>query len=306
MVSASVEAGMKTITVDSYQERILRVLLHIQSHLDEPLSLDELAGVACFSPFHFHRVFRAMTGEALMEHVRRLRLERAASRLRTAGTPVTQLAFDAGYESHEAFTRAFHTAFGASPSEYRENHRKVGQLTSASGVHYDDVGGFKPPDYPGGLDVTIRTIEPVKVVFIRHVGDYDQVGGTWGRLMAWVGQQGLFGPAMKMIGICWDDPAITPVDKVRYDAAVAVNRPVQPQGEVGVQEIAGGEYAIVLHKGPYQTLGTTYDRIFGSWLPKSGREVRDLPAFEIYLNSPQMSRPEELETLIHVPLMSEK
>lgn len=304
MVSAKapIETGMKPTTADSYQERILRVLVHIQSHLDEPLSLDQLAGVACFSPFHFHRVFRGMTGESLMEHVRRLRLERAASRLRTASTPVTQLAFDAGYESHEAFTRSFHAAFGVSPSDYRENHRKPDQLDAASGVHYDDLGAFKTPDYPGGLNVTIRTIEPMKVVFIRHIGDYDQVGPTWGRLMAWVGQHGLFGPATKMIGICWDDPSVTPMDKVRYDAAVPVNRPVQPEGEVGVQEIAGGEYATVVHKGAYQTLGSTYDRIFGAWLPASGRELRDDPAFEVYLNSPQTARPEDLETLIHVPL----
>jgi AraC family transcriptional regulator len=100
---------MRESTLEDYQQRLLRVLLHIQNHLDDPLQLDELAEVAHFSPYHFHRIFRGMTGESVKEHVRRLRLERAAHRLRFTGQPVTEIAFDAGYQQHEAFTRAFHT-----------------------------------------------------------------------------------------------------------------------------------------------------------------------------------------------------
>lgn len=72
-------------TWNDYQARILRVLTHIQEHLDEPLDLEALAQVACFSSFHFHRVFAAMTGETIADHVRRLRLERAAMELRSGG-----------------------------------------------------------------------------------------------------------------------------------------------------------------------------------------------------------------------------
>jgi AraC family transcriptional regulator len=84
-------------TEASYQERILRVRLHIEAHLDRPMLLEELAAVACFSPFHFHRIFRALVGESVMEHVRRLRLERAAQRLRSGtGARVIDIALDAG------------------------------------------------------------------------------------------------------------------------------------------------------------------------------------------------------------------
>jgi len=106
---------MKPKTLESYTERLLTVLVHIQNHLDEELSLDELAAVAHFSPYHFHRIFRGMVGESVREHLRRLRLERAALRLKHGSEPVTSVAFDAGYESHEAFTRAFAALFGVSP-----------------------------------------------------------------------------------------------------------------------------------------------------------------------------------------------
>ena len=97
---------MKALTLHDYKRRMLRVLVHIQQHLDEPLELGVLARLACFSPYHFHRVFTGMVGESLKEHVRRLRLERAASRLKLGSAAVTEIALGAGYESHEAFTRS--------------------------------------------------------------------------------------------------------------------------------------------------------------------------------------------------------
>ena len=97
---------MRAPTERERMGRILRVLVYIQGHLDDVISLDDLAAVAHFSPYYFHRVFRGMVGESVMGHVRRLRLERAAHRLKSGDHPVTRVAFEAGYETHEAFIRA--------------------------------------------------------------------------------------------------------------------------------------------------------------------------------------------------------
>lgn len=291
---------MKISTGQDYRERIIRTLLYIQEHLDDDLDLERLSSVAAFSPFHFHRIFRSLTGETLKEHVRRLRLERAARTLRRMDEPITDIAFRAGFETHESFTRAFGNMFGVPPSAYRAAHRPAPE--SASGTHLDDVSGYHPPDYPDVPPVEVQELPPMKVVFLRHVGPYGEVGATWGRLMMWAGMRGLIGPGMKMIGIVHDDPDVSPADKIRYDAAVTISRPVQPEGDFGVMEIAGGRYAVVTHKGPYSELGQTYQRIFGGWLPRSGYPLRDVPAFEQYLNSPQNTRPEDLLTLIHIPI----
>src|SRR5438132_9659308 len=117
--------AVKSKTEQAYKERVLRVLVYIQQHLDETIELDDLARVAHFSPYHFHRLFRGMVGESVMEHVRRLRLERAAHRLKHGDQPVTRLAFEAGYETHEAFTRAFGAVFGTPPSQFRAAHREL-------------------------------------------------------------------------------------------------------------------------------------------------------------------------------------
>lgn len=297
---------MKTATQQDYEERILRVLVHIQQHLDYALELEELAALANFSPFHFHRVFRGMVGEPVMEHVRRLRLERAALHLKHSDQPVTQIAFDAGFEAHESFTRAFKSMFALSPSSFREQHRSVPVPSAPSGVHYVPDGsldGFNPVPYEGAkMEVRIEELKLLRVVFIRHVGPYKEVGATWGRLCQWAGMRGLFGPDSMFVGVCHDDPEITPSDKIRYDACLTVSRPVAAEGEVGVQEIGGGRYAITTHCGPYDKLNETYARIMGQWAPAHGETLRPGPSLEFYRNDPNKTPPADLRTDVYVPL----
>ena len=174
---------MRTVTLQDYKRRLLRVLVHIQQHLDDALGLEELAGLACFSPYHFHRIFKGMVGESVKEHIRRLRLERAASQLKLGTAPVTRIALDAGYESHEAFTRSFRAAFGASPSQFRSANKRPLSAAAPSGLHYRD--GIAASDFktiqPGGkrMRVKIEHRKAMRVAFMRHVGPYGEVGATW-------------------------------------------------------------------------------------------------------------------------------
>jgi AraC family transcriptional regulator len=296
---------MKTQTLESYQERILRVLIHIQQNLDEPASLGSLAAVANFSPYHFHRIFRGMVGESVAEHVRRLRLERAAGRLKASGANVVDIALDAGYETHESFTRAFTGMFGQPPSRFRQQRSGAGWGEAPSGVHYaaDGRPAFRPTQ-PGRstVEVKVKRIEKLRVAFVRHVGPYDEVGTAWNRLCGWAGPKGLLGPGSRFLGVSHDDPEITPPEKLRYDAAIVVPGDVGPAGEVGIQEVGQGDYATALHRGPYQNLSQSYAAVAGEWAPGSGREIASGPSIEFYLNSPESTPPEQLLTEICLPL----
>ncbi len=221
----------RTDTQRDYQERILRVLVHIQTHLDDALDLDSLARLADFSPFHFHRVFCGMVGEPVKTHVRRLRLERAAAVLKHgAKDDLLHVALDAGYDSHEAFTRAFGKRFGTPPSDYRRLHRSV----APSGVVYDPNGvadRFDPWTGQEGktMEAKIETLDAIKVAFVRHVGPYACCGEAWGRLCAWAGPKGLLGPQATMLAQSHDDPDVTPPDKLRYDACLVVGDDVEAE-----------------------------------------------------------------------------
>jgi AraC family transcriptional regulator len=282
---------MKPDTVNSYQERISQVLTHIQQNLDGSLTLEELAEVACFSPFHFHRVFRGMVGEAVAEHG--LRLERAARQLRRTESAVLEIALEAGYETHESFTRAFADMFGMPPSEFRKDREASLEARLPAGA----------PSHASGFRV--RRLDAMRVAFVRHVGPYNEVGKAWSKLYPWAARQGLLGPGTRVVGISHDDPDITPPDKLRYDAALIVNRPVARAGEIGVIEIPAAEYATAIHTGPYSCLSDSYAELAGKWLPGAGRELRSAPAIEFYLDSPQTVPADELRTEICLPLVAE-
>ena len=293
---------MKDETRSSYHQRILKVLLYIQKHLDRTISLEELAAVACFSPFHFHRVFRGMVGETLAEHVRRLRLERAAQRLALTGDSVTELAFDAGYETVESFTRAFRKRFGQSPTEYRKEKRHGRQMTPKLKSGLESFQMNLKYGGPLNMDVKLVKMKPRKVAFVRHIGPYDQCKTAWETLCAWAGPRGLLGPQTEFLGLCHDDPEVTETSKIRYDACIAASGDMTPAGEVGIQEVAGGEFAVALHVGPYENLKHTYAELCGRWLPASNREVKNAPSVEVYLNDPERTPPDELRVEIQLPL----
>jgi AraC family transcriptional regulator len=280
-----------TPTEQTYRERILRVQLFIQEHLDEELPLERLARVAHFSPYHFHRIFRGLVGEAVNEYVRRLRLESAALALKSSRRSVIRVALDAGYGTHEAFSRAFRQQFGVSPSQYRAGRRPLPPqetvtMTTATAAR----------------EVRFETAPTRRVAFLRHVGPYHTVGETFQRLVAWAGARGLLGPETLAIAIPYDDPEVTAPESVRCDCCLSVGEDVRPEGEVGVRTLEGGECAVLTHVGPYRGLGESYRWLFGTWLPASGREPRNAPAYEVARNSPHDTPPEQLRTDIYLPL----
>ncbi|HZQ05068.1 MAG TPA: AraC family transcriptional regulator [Anaerolineae bacterium] len=106
--------------VEEYAETIEDVMSYIRKHIHEPLNREVLADVAGFSVPHFHRVFTAQVGESAVSYVRRLRLERAAQKLRMGAVDITEVAGAAGYETPAAFGKAFKQQFGLSPSQFRQ------------------------------------------------------------------------------------------------------------------------------------------------------------------------------------------
>jgi len=285
--------SVRTETLHDYHERLNRVLVFIDQHRSEELSLDRLATVACLSPCHFHRIFRAMVGEPLGQYVQRVRLETAAVQLQTSTRSVIDVALDAGYESAAAFSRAFEQRFGMAPTECRASHRFELRVRAAQ-LQQSNTTNMIAPE--------IRQRPATTVAFVRHTGPYAAVGAAWGKLCAFAGPRRLLGPKTAYIGISRDDPKLTASEQLRYDACITLDREFTPTGEIGTQTIPGGLYAVFVHSGPYENFSATYDAIYRDWLPGSGKQLRDEPAFELYLNTPENTPPADLCTEIWVPL----
>jgi AraC family transcriptional regulator len=297
---------MKPDTRSFYVRAVHAAIEHIAGHLDDALELDALARLACLSPFHFHRVFRGMVGETPLELARRLRLERAAWRLRDEERAITEIAFDAGYEAHEAFSRAFRAAYSTSPSGFRLRTYPRIEIAAACGVHFNDDGvirAFVPRDSGGTtMEVEIKDMPKLRVGTVRHIGPYNQIPQAFERLGAIAGPAGLLSHAGSMMAIYHDDPETTPQDQLRSDAALVVPEGISlPQG-LAEQHIAGGRYARTVHVGPYEQLGDVWARFLGEWIPASGNRISDGVSYEIYTNTPPQVPKEELRTELYVPL----
>ncbi len=287
---------MAKVVREEYEERILLAQMYIWRHLDEPLCLDEIAKAVSFSPFHFHRLFAAMTGESIGAYVRRLRLERTALELRYGPRTVPFVAQDAGYETQEAFTKAFRRHFGVPPGAYRRGARSSRDPAPGSRQSSDTGGGSIMNE------VTVRNFPPITVAFIRYVGPYAECGAAWEKLCGYPGVQKTFGPDTRFIGICYDDPDVTEADKLRCDVCVSVPEGFVPDEGLSVQRIAGGDYGVYVHTGPYSGLHEAYRRLYGEWIPECGREVQYAPTLEVYLDDCSKTPPEKLRTEIRIPL----
>jgi AraC family transcriptional regulator len=302
---------MKPETRSFYEHAVQRAIDRIARNLDEALDLDTLASGACLSPFHFHRVFRGMVGETPLELIRRLRMERAAWRLIDSDRAITEIAFDAGYDTHEAFTRAFRACYNTSPSGFRlRKHPRI-ELAAPCGVHFAPTGvvpAFIPRESGGKtMKVDITEMPELRVGTVRHVGPYNQITQAFERLGAIVGKAGLSStlsqpPGSAMMAIYYDDPETTPLDQLRSDAAIVVpDKVAMPDGLVE-QHIPGGRYACATHVGPYEQLGDAWARFMGEWLPASGQRIGTGTAYEIYRNLPGEVPKEQLHTDMYISL----
>ena len=156
----------------------------------------------------------------------------------------------------------------------------------------------------------IIELESVEVLYVRKEGNYNiSAGQAWEVLMGFAYKnkikykKNLMGKDAMMFGIGHDNPNIIDEDKLRFDACISWDdKTVKPEGEISSKIIDGGKYAMFLHKGAYENLKSTYDKI-EDWIIKSGVEKRDLPMFEKYLNKdPRRTKPENLKTQIYIPL----
>jgi AraC family transcriptional regulator len=273
---------------NGYADRIQRVVDHLAEHLDDALDLEALARVACFSPYHFHRVYLALLGETVNDTVRRLRLSRAAIDLLDRKLSIERTACRAGYASQAAFTRAFRAEYGEPPARYRLIRRIVELNQEGSSTMYN---------------VETIAMPKLRVAAIEHRGDYQITSKVFERLMAVAAATGLLTPDTRSIGVFYDDPASVPEAELRATVCITVPDGWAPSGELTAAHIEGGRYARIVHTGPYTELKTAYDWLYQTWLPNSAEEPRDLPCIEEYLNNPRQVPAKDLKTAVMMPLV---
>jgi len=277
-------APAKDQTAADYHRRVERVVDMIRANPERPFLVGELAGYAAFSEFHFHRVFRAVTGESVAQCIMRLRLEMAGSALiYQRQTLVTEIALSCGFSSSANFSKAFRKAYNCTPTQYRKDRpadfrmRRIGKALAAQ------------PGYPESMstDVEILDLPERNLASIRQTGPYSHTGISqlYAALEIWLKSSLGQPPPEEAISITWSDSALADQETWRLDACHDVPKGTKEAGRVAIRQLSGGRAACLrlsLSLDEMHLISDHWDWLFSRWLPHSGAEPADRPAYEMY------------------------
>ena len=304
---------------EDHTKRLNKVLQYIKDHLEEELSLEKIAAIACYSPFHFHRIFRSFINESLNVYIVRKRIEKAASILmRKPNVSITELSIMYGFNGNTSFSRAFKKYYGMSPSDFRAQapgrhsklcleERKNGKGKTLFEPYFWDMDNHIKWMEARAL-VEIKTLPQLELAYIAHIGDQGQAQ-TFQKLMEWAGQAGLLqNPDFTLLKIYHDSFRITASEQVRMSACIVLKEPVSTDVLVGTMTMPSGKCVVARMELAAEEFGKAWTELF-VWLNHNGYKTTERNCFEIYRNDPAI-HPEQhfivdlcIPIDIHAPAM---
>lgn len=271
---------------DEHTRRINRVIDYLSDHLDTPLKLADLARIACFSEYHFHRLFRAVTSETLNDFTNRLRLEKAARLLKRTGRSATEIALECGFSSSATFSRSFNHAFNTSPTQYRKSGKlKNSKICKELFPKHEYILPMSGEEKKVAFPVEIRKLPAWNASYIRVLNSFEEgrVVKAFERLIGWLKSENIYDKGT-LFGMAIDDPEVTPKHLYRYEVCFAADVPFDCVDGISMMKIPSRTYGVVRVSGDIRLVATAWDYLLGSWLIGSEYEPDNAPGFEILLN----------------------
>lgn len=291
--------------MDNY-EKIIRAIDFIEDNLAEEITLEQIAQKSFFSPYHFHRIFTALTGISVGDYVRRRRLTEAALELINTKTRIIEISVGWGFESQATFSRAFKKQFGITPAQYRNANKNM-YLFAKRPLSLESLNHLK-----GGITMEpkIVTKEGFKVIGMECKTTLrdNKIPELWKRFLPRVAEikNNLHSCVYYGLSIMYNklhetgefdnDSEFTSIASVEVDSFDNI-----PDGMIS-REVPTQKYAVFTHKGCLSTLRETYDYIYGTWAVKSGIEIDDADEFEYYDERFDPSGSPESEVDIYIPI----
>lgn len=282
----------KAIEID-YKVRINKVFQYIDKNLESKLSLDTVSEIACFSPFHFHRVFKLMTGETLNEFVTRRRIEKSVLDLLHKESSISEISHAYGFSDNSAYTKAFKKYYGISPTEFKNQNphkfTRIRQLNSKIGQEYHDLDQYvcviDNLKKWMKMNAKIETKEMSKLTYayISCIGS-QELPTAFQKLISWAIPKGLMNEKAKLMTIYHDSLKVTAEEKARLSACFILEKPVDSEGEIGSSETAPGNYIV----GSFEIVLEDFEKSWTSlylWMNENGYKKADKYSFEIYHNN---------------------
>jgi len=293
---------------DIYRQRINTVIDYLNDNLDRTVSLEELASVAFFSPFHFHRIFVAMMGETLNSFTGRMRNEKAARQLRFSGKPIAQIAIECGFSSAATLSRSFGQYFGVSPGRYRKggeikNSKIRKDLQPINQYHCSMIEQELKDRFP----VELRQLPARRIAYIRVADAFCEgvVIAAFERLVDWSKEAGLYGP-QTIFGMSKDDPEVTPKEKYTYEACITLPDGFRavPGSLIMTKLLPSCRYAFTRVSGDINLVAAGINYLFDTWLINSSYECETQPGLEVFRDKANVCNWDYFDLDIGIPVRS--
>jgi AraC family transcriptional regulator len=314
----------------SYPQRLDRVVDHVAEHLEDDLALAKLARVAGFSPFHFHRLFQAYTGETVHDHVRRVRVERAASLMRAAPSrALTDVALEVGFPALSDLSRAFKARFGLAPSRW-DRKAALPASVQVAAHHHARLDDATLAARARELQLRVRVVQLPRSLYVytRVQAPYanNRLVEAYHGTRRWLDTIGRAPSQIVFAGMSQDDPAVVPPERCRYDMGIlfplattgvftviakarGTPLPVAPpspadveRGRLSVRRFPAIDVATLHIDGDLAAVDVAWQWLYRTWLPKQQRLPANLPAMELFVRLPEEIGWERFDLVAAVPL----
>lgn len=297
---------------EQYILRIHKVQDYIDTHIGEPIVIDNLAEVAGFSKYHFSRIFQAILQEPLAHYVNRIRMENAqfllAHRLDKTMTDIT---YELGFSDSAVFSRGFRNYYGVSPRKYRQEYSKNCKESFLLSEYNKTTAKKerKKRVFPVTGEITIQHMEEKQIAYVRHTGTYETLGKVYPKLV-----EELFFYAKKqhllvedknwVLAMYHDNPEFSEETQFRTSLCLTVPKGIviREEGPLGTMKLEGGLYAVGHFEIPKEQYGDAWNYMYREWLTCSTYMPRNYSPFEVYLNAVEAVKTNLHKVDIYVPI----
>lgn len=262
---------------EPWAARVDRVTTHIRTNLDGDLRVETLARVAHASPFHFHRIFAAITGEPPGALVRRARTERAAHLI--AASPDRRLgdiAVQVGFTELSDLSRAFRSHYGRSPTEWRRT--RPPPLAAPTPAEVVDRSA----------DTTIRELPQLRLLTIRVPGiiGIDDLRPGYFELLDTARSLGINPDHQQLVGMAWDHHETTDPELITYDFGLTIPDGIHAPHGLSIRNLPATPVVAVTCRGSIRSVAEAWDYLYHRWFPPRTAQPADLPAFKWFHRRP--------------------
>ncbi len=289
-----------------YRSRINKVIDYVNNNLHKSISLEELAAVALFSPFHFHRIFVAVTGETVNNFTNRMRNEKAARLLKFSKKSISEISVECGFSSTSTLSRLFKQYFEISPSGYRRGgeikNSKIRKELFPNNKYYCNLSEEELKDK---FPVDIRQLPERRIAYIRVMDAFREgvVLSVFADMVKWAKTVNLF-HSETIFGMSLDDPDVTPKEKYRYEVCITIPKDfkIDPDSNIETMTLPKCKYAVTAVSGDLNLVGAGINYLFDTWLINSSYESEPQHGLEIFLDKENICNWDHFDLELCIPV----